>query len=139
MNGREQAARRMQDILLEMRGLIDKLSLTEHPGEKTMLLGHLRGCAAELSMLAQELGDKSAPGEVRVFTPAELARYNGRNGAPAYVAVNGTVYDMTYEPTWGAATHFGLAAGKDLSGAFASCHAGQQFLGRLKAVGKMTR
>lgn len=31
----------------------------------------------------------------RNFTRAELARFNGQNGQPAYVAVSGTVFDLT--------------------------------------------
>lgn len=73
----------------------------------------------------------------RTFTRRELAGYNGKNGAPAYVAVNGTVYDVTNNAAWGAATHFGLSAGNDLTAQFSSCHAGQPILQKLPVVGKM--
>ena len=73
----------------------------------------------------------------RTITLAELSRYNGRDGNPAYVAVNGTVYDVTNNAGWAAATHFGLTAGKDLTSEFASCHAGQPILSRLRVVGKI--
>lgn len=73
----------------------------------------------------------------RTFTLEELAKYNGKNGNPAYVAVNGTVYDVTNSAVWAAATHFGLSAGKDLTNEFASCHAGQPILNKLKIVGKL--
>lgn len=71
------------------------------------------------------------------FTLQELARYNGKNGNPAYVAVNGTVYDVTNNSAWAAATHFGLTAGRDLTGQFNSCHAAQQILNKLTPVGKL--
>lgn len=71
------------------------------------------------------------------FSLKELAKYNGKNGNPAYVAVNGTVYDVTNNATWAAATHFGLSAGKDLTKAFESCHAGQSVLNKLRVVGKV--
>jgi predicted heme/steroid binding protein len=58
---------------------------------------------------------------------------------PAYVAINGTVYDMTNVAAWAAATHFGLTAGRDLTNEFASCHAGQQILNKLKVVGRMSQ
>lgn len=73
----------------------------------------------------------------RNFTLQELERYNGKNGNPAYVAVNGTVYSVTDNAAWGAATHFGLTAGKDLTNEFARCHAGQDILNKLKIVGKL--
>lgn len=73
----------------------------------------------------------------RTFTLGELAKYNGKNGNPAYASVNGTVYEVTNNATWAAATHFGLSAGKDLTRAFESCHAGQTVLNKLKVVGKL--
>ncbi|WP_326521342.1 cytochrome b5 domain-containing protein [Faecalispora anaeroviscerum] len=51
--------------------------------------------------------------------------YHGKNGIPAYVAVNGIVYDVTNSAAWRVATHFGLSAGKDLTTEFNSCHMGQ--------------
>ncbi len=73
----------------------------------------------------------------REFTQQELAKYNGLDGNPAYVAVNGVVYDVTNNAAWAAASHFGLTAGKDLTSEFASCHAGQTILNKLKVVGKL--
>lgn len=74
----------------------------------------------------------------RTFTTEELANFDGKNGKPAYVAVNGTVYDVTSNRAWAAATHFGLVAGKEYSQQFASCHAGQQsILTTLPAVGRL--
>jgi membrane-associated progesterone receptor component len=74
----------------------------------------------------------------RRFTLEELATFNGKNGRPAYVAVNGIVYDVTNNRAWAAATHFGLIAGKDYTQEFASCHAGQQsILATLPVVGRL--
>ncbi|WP_442598302.1 cytochrome b5 domain-containing protein [Neobacillus sp. D3-1R] len=74
----------------------------------------------------------------RIFTLEELATYNGKNGSPAYVAVNGIVYDVTNNRAWAAATHFALTAGKDYTKEFASCHAGQQsILATLPIVGRL--
>ena len=71
------------------------------------------------------------------FTIQELAGFNGKNGNPAYVAVNNIVYDVTNNAAWAAASHFGLVAGKDLTSEFASCHAGQNILSKLKVIGKL--
>lgn len=76
-------------------------------------------------------------GNQATFTLQELSKYDGNGGNPAYVAVNGIVYDVTNNATWAAATHFGLSAGKDLTNEFASCHAGQPILSKLKVVGKL--
>lgn len=76
-------------------------------------------------------------GNTTTFTPQELARFDGKNGNPAYVAVNNTVYDVTNHAAWAAATHFGLAAGRDLTSEFASCHGGQPILSKLRVVGKL--
>lgn len=73
----------------------------------------------------------------RTFTKEELLKFNGKNEAPAYVAVNGIVYDVTNSAAWGAATHFGLLAGNDVTAQFTSCHAGQPILQKLPQVGKM--
>lgn len=56
----------------------------------------------------------------RRFTRAELAQYNGRNGKPAYVAVNHTVYDVSTVFVEG--KHFTHEPGADLTGAFLRQH-----------------
>lgn len=74
--------------------------------------------------------------EERVFTIEELAQYDGSNGKPAYVAVNGIVYDVSLDATWGGGTHFGLYAGKDLTAQFNGCHGGRlEVLRNLPKVG----
>lgn len=75
-------------------------------------------------------------GNQTTYTLQELSRYQGKDGSPAYVAVNGTVYDVTNNAAWAAATHFGLSAGKDLTNEF-SCHTGQPILSKLKVIGKL--
>lgn len=39
------------------------------------------------------------------MTREELASYNGENGQPAYVAVRGTIYDVSQSPMWQAGRH----------------------------------
>lgn len=56
------------------------------------------------------------------FTVEELGQYSGENGMPAYVAIEGLVYDVSKLPAWQTGKHFGLTAGQDLSEEFANCH-----------------
>lgn len=128
--------------LSEMNDTIDCLYTTPNSCMKNKLLNHLRKNVSNLSMLVQgihsvESGNSPPPNTTRVFTVAELSRYNGKDGNPAYVAVNGVVYDVTNNAAWGGATHFGLVAGTDVTSQFASCHAGQPILNKLKVIGKM--
>ncbi len=53
--------------------------------------------------------------EVKEFTLEELATHNGKDGAKAYVAVDGVVYDLTDSAAWKNGQHNGFEAGKDLT------------------------
>ncbi len=128
----------------DINDTIDNLYLTEDCYEKNKLLNNLRKQIANITMMMQNNQNYSknniepvTQNDPRVFTPEELSTYTGKNGNPAYVAVNGVVYDMTNVAAWGGATHFGLTPGKDLSGVFASCHDGQPILSTLPVVGVM--
>lgn len=132
----------MDANLDEMSNTIDCLYTTANSCEKNKLLNRLRKNMSNLSTLLQGLQSAESTNSpqldaTRIFTETELLRYNGKDGNPAYVAVNGIVYDVTNSAAWGGATHFGLAAGTDVTSQFASCHAGQPILSKLKVVGKM--
>ena len=73
--------------------------------------------------------------EPRQFTLEELAEFDGQEGRPAYVAVNGIVYDVTPKTSWAGGQHFGVIAGRDNSITYASCHAAFAILQRVEAVG----
>ncbi len=49
------------------------------------------------------------------LTLAELAMYNGKDGQPAYVAVDGVIYDVSAYPKWKNGDHNGYSAGNDLT------------------------
>jgi predicted heme/steroid binding protein len=56
----------------------------------------------------------------KTFTLAELAKYDGKNGNPAYIAVDGIVYDVTAINEWANGAHQGYPAGVDLTQDFKS-------------------
>ena len=73
-----------------------------------------------------------APTEVPTATPAstpsaangtleltldQLAQYDGKNGNPAYIAVDGVIYDVSNVSRWKNGSHEGYSAGKDLTDA----------------------
>ena len=142
MNERDIFINMIDSNLDEMSNTIDCLYTTANSCEKNKLLNRLRKNISNLSTLVQGLHSAESTNSpqldaTRIFTETELSRYNGKDGNPAYVAVNGIVYDVTNNAAWGGATHFGLAAGTDVTSQFASCHAGQPILSKLKVVGKM--
>ena len=49
------------------------------------------------------------------FNQTELAKYNGQDGQPAYVAVDGVVYDVTGVAAWAGGKHHGNLAGQELT------------------------
>jgi predicted heme/steroid binding protein len=68
----------------------------------------------------------------------ELATYNGDNGALAYIAVNGTVYDVTNAAEWENGWHKGMhLAGTDCTAAFADSPHSLSFLNSLPIVGTL--
>lgn len=74
--------------------------------------------------------------EERFFTLEELSSFDGTQGKPAYVAVNGTVYDLSDKIAWAGGNHFGLHAGRDLTEQFMTCHGGMvAMLEQLPIVG----
>lgn len=52
---------------------------------------------------------------MKTFTLSELKKYNGQNGNPAYVAVDGNVYNVSSSPSWKGGKHNGFEAGNDLT------------------------
>lgn len=58
--------------------------------------------------------DTAANGMLEL-TLEELKQYDGKNGNPAYVAVDGIIYDMTNVAAWKNGDHNGYSAGNDLT------------------------
>jgi len=78
---------------------------------------------------------------LREFTLEDLKKYNGKNGMPVYVAVDGIVYDMTNVPVWASGRHKNLhSGGEELTEAYhnkapKSIHKDRNILDKLPKVG----
>lgn len=153
-------------ILEEINNTIDLLYITQCRATKNALLNRLRRLLVELTSYARPgiYGDiipalnalpqstgapqknqqsippvmpPAVPQQQRTFTLSELNKYDGKGDNPAYVSVNGVVYDVTDEPGWAAGSHFGLKSGLDQTSAYVSCHTGQPMLDKLKVIGRL--
>lgn len=92
-------------------------------------------CIDELNDIVEDTIKAEINRETKAFTIKELSEFDGTQGKPAYAAVNGIVYDVSNEATWGGASHFGLLAGKDLTEQFNNCHKQEVVLSKLPKVG----
>ncbi|WP_270474752.1 cytochrome b5 domain-containing protein [Clostridium cochlearium] len=105
------------------------------PIEKLYYKNLLEKEIMNLQMLSNYYSRQETNEPERQFTLEELATYNGSSGKSAYVAVNGIVYDVSLQSTWGGGTHFGLYSGKDLTKEFNECHGREEILKVLPKVG----
>lgn len=69
----------------------------------------LVGCSTESTPPVE------SPVEELVLTVDELSEFNGEDGKPAYVAVDGVIYDVTNVSFWAGGEHNGFTAGSDLT------------------------
>lgn len=70
------------------------------------------------------------------LTQEELAAYDGRAGAPAYVAYEGRIYDVTASKIWRQGRHWARhQAGADLTSALTGAPHGAELLERYPVVG----
>jgi predicted heme/steroid binding protein len=73
---------------------------------------------------------------MKEFTEKELARYNGKNGKPAYIAYNGKVFDVSTSFLWKDGKHQVLhKAGTDLTAALQQAPHGEDVFKRFPVVG----
>merc|ERR1711879_543728 len=49
------------------------------------------------------------------LTASELSTFNGKEGNPAYIAIDGVIYDVTDVAMWSGGDHNGFEAGQDLT------------------------
>lgn len=101
-----------------------------------MLVLITAGCASADNDLPDS-NDQDADVE-QVFTMDEVAYYDGQEGRPAYIVVDGVVYDVTAVRQWTSGTHFSYEAGTDVTDALrdAAPH-GRAMLNSATVVGRI--
>jgi predicted heme/steroid binding protein/uncharacterized membrane protein len=79
---------------------------------------------------------KEKPDKKREMTPAKLAATSGADGAPAYIAFRGKVYDVSGSSLWAGGDHMGQhCAGHDLTEEFPDAPHGEEVFARYPQVG----
>jgi len=73
----------------------------------------------------------------KIFSKDELAKFDGQQGQPAYVAIDGVVYDVSGVEAWAGGKHHGNLAGQELTSVIdgQSPH-GRKVLAKLPVVGQ---
>ena len=77
-----------------------------------------------------------ASGELDL-TLEELKEYNGKDGKPAYIVIEGIIYDVTDVSSWNGGSHNGNNAGNELTDALNGAPHGSKVLEGLEKVGKV--
>jgi predicted heme/steroid binding protein len=95
----------------------------------TLLLLLTVGCAATTS--PNPSSSISSTTILLELTLEELKEFDGKGGRKAYIAVGGTIYDVTGNGNWFRGNHNGFEAGRDLTAAMDN----QSPHGRSKLVG----
>ncbi len=90
--------------------------------------------AADTSAVASEATTAETQ---KVFTVEDLKAFDGRDGNPAYVALDGTVYDVTLIAAWLGGEHQGMTAGQDISDKISSSPHGKTVLEQDTVVGTL--
>ena len=72
------------------------------------------------------------------FDLTQLAQYDGQDGRPAYVAIDGVVYDVTAVPAWKGGKHHGQhTVGNDSKCCDRPCSHEKAVLTKLPKVGTL--
>jgi len=76
--------------------------------------------------------------KLKEFSREELAKYNGKNGTPAYIGYKGNVYDVSGSSLWRSGNHqFRHHAGQDLSDGLRQAPHGEDMLERVVLIGTL--
>jgi predicted heme/steroid binding protein/uncharacterized membrane protein len=73
---------------------------------------------------------------MKEFTAEELVRFDGKEGRPVYIALEGKVYDVSKSPLWSKGLHMNRhPPGKDLGGEITAAPHGSEVLERYPQIG----
>ena len=73
---------------------------------------------------------------MRAFSKDELARCDGKDGRPAYIACQGKVYDVSDSYHWRSGRHHAMhSAGVDLTDSLREAPHGANLLDRVSVIG----
>ena len=105
--------------------------------------GGCGGSATETTTSQTSGPSTTAAAEIE-FTLDELAEFDGLEGRPAYLAVDGIVYDVSDSARWPQGSHsscnLGAAAGRDLSDVIRQAPANMRaLLERMPVVGSLAQ
>ncbi len=120
--------------------IIGKKALTIYIFVLFIVLLFAGGCGSPEQTGEVETPEEPAEAEEEtadLFTLEELAQFDGQDGRPAYIAVDGVVYDVTDVRQWGMGEHFGFAAGSDVTEALKNAPHGSSQLNQAKVVGRL--
>lgn len=93
--------------------------------------------SSQANTSSQTNSDSTTTSEVSL-TLEELKQYDGQNGNPAYVAVDGVIYDVSNVRKWKDGKHeMGVTAGQDLSELINQSPHGKAILSEAPVVGKI--
>ncbi len=88
------------------------------PAEEVIKEEAMEETVMEKEVVAEEdMVESQSENELLELTYDELAKYNGEDSMPAYVAVDGVIYDVTDVPAWKGGKHKGNVAGQDVTDA----------------------
>lgn len=100
----------------------------------TTTMNETESSAPEMSSETESMSSE----DNRIFTTEELKQYNGKDGNPAYVSVDGVVYDVTDVEPWANGEHKnGITAGNELSDEILNSPHGKGVLEDLPVVGTL--
>ena len=106
-----------------------------------LLLSTFLGCGTNETPTAQTQEQKAVIEEKAnlSLTLDELSTFDGKSDNPAYIAVDGVIYDVTNVPQWVGGMHRGFSAGNDVTQDVMDSPHGKSKLSGIPIVGEVIK